>query len=159
MITANLADWVARWGIPYEAMVDLAQRLNVSPAPVQAPFQASEAWAQSHARLQAAYGGHMLWRNNVGSLQDKTGRWVRYGLANESAKENEAIKSADLIGIYRLRITPEMVGQIVGQFWSLEAKEPGWSYTGQGREPAQAAWAQLVTINGGRAEFTTGAIR
>jgi hypothetical protein len=81
---------------------------------------------------------------------------VRYGLANDSAKVNAQVKSGDLIGLYRLTVTPDMVGQVIGQFWSLECKRPGWRYAGTPREVAQANWAALVVANGGRASFTTG---
>lgn len=118
-------------------------------------------------RVEAAKRGDMLWRNNVGATPSKEvctcsfcGRKttirrtpVRYGLANDSAKLNEFIKSADLIGITRKVITPQDVGQIVGQFTSIEVKPDGWKYTGAGREKAQRNWLDLVNNMSGLAVF------
>jgi hypothetical protein len=81
---------------------------------------------------------------------------VRYGLANDSKELNEAIKSADLIGWRPMRIEQRHVGQCVAVFVSRECKKVGWHYTGSDREPAQLAWAQLVTAAGGDAAFCTG---
>ncbi len=33
-----------------------------------------------------------------------------------------------------------------------------WRYTGQGREPAQLKWGQIIIANGGDAAFTTGGL-
>jgi hypothetical protein len=116
----------------------------------------SEAWAQSAVRLEASELGFTLFRNNVGVLKDKNGRPVRFGLGNDSSRLNEIVKSADLIGIRPVKITPEHVGKTMGQFLSREIKEPGWRYTGAGRESAQLAWANLVNSLGGDAAFATG---
>lgn len=86
----------------------------------------------------------VLWRNNVGVLIDKTGRPVRYGLANESKAMNNRYKSADLIGIRRVTITPDMVGSVVGVFMSVEVK----TLTGSVK-PAQQSWADLIASYGG----------
>lgn len=157
MIPAGLADWVRRWGIPYPAVVELAALHNVQPREEPPAWGAKdEAFVQSTARLQAARAGDWLGRNNVGALKDERGRLVRYGLANDSAKVNTVIKSGDLIGWKRLMIEPSHVGTLVAQFWSLECKRPGWTYTGTEREVAQFNWANFVTANGGLASFTTG---
>ncbi len=118
----------------------------------------SEAYAQSLVRLAAARTpGVWLTRNNVGVLpHPDNGRPVRFGLANESAAQNAALKSADLIGWRTVLITPVMVGQRVAVFLSREVKAPGWAYRGTDRERAQAAWRDLVRAAGGDAEFTTG---
>lgn len=95
----------------------------------------TEAQLQDAVRLWASRRGWYLWRNNVGVLRDMRGRPVRYGLANDSAHINAAIKSADLIG-----------WDSEGRFVSVEIKGP------RGRvHPAQEAWAQLVNAAGGRA--------
>lgn len=128
------------------------------PLPADAPEAGkSEAWAQSVVRLEASEKGIALFRNNVGVLEDKTGRPVRYGLGNDSPKMNEVIKSGDLIGIRSILIQPHHVGHVFGQFVSREIKAPGWQYTGQGREGAQMAWANLINSRGGDAAFATGA--
>lgn len=54
-----------------------------------------------------------LFRNNIGSFKDRTGRWVQYGLAPGSA---------DLIGLRTVTITPEMVGREVALFIGIECK-------------------------------------
>lgn len=77
-----------------------------------------------------------LFRNNCGTLPDpRTGRPVQFGLARGSA---------DLIGWRTLVITPEMVGQRVAVFTSLEIKTP----TGR-LVPAQRHWLQAVEQAGG----------
>jgi ribosomal protein S19 len=90
--------------------------------------------------------GVILWRNNVGVLRNKTGRPVRFGLANESKAMNARYKSADLIGIRRVTITPDMVGQTIGVFMSVEIKA-----TNGKAKPAQLAWRQLIIDFGGMA--------
>lgn len=155
----NLHEWARRWNVPLEMFRDLQMTLGTYtvPLPAEAPEAGkSEAWAQSAVRLEASEKGVKLFRNNVGVLEDKTGRPVRYGLGNDSSKMNEVIKSADLIGIRPVVILPHHVGHTFGQFVSREIKAPNWQYTGGGREPAQLAWANLINANGGDAAFATG---
>ena len=90
-------------------------------------------------RIRLALGTHpdaRLFRNSVGSLPDpRTGRLVTFGLARGSA---------DLIGWRTLVITPEMVGQRIAVFTSLEIK------THSGRlSPAQTHWLHAVRSAGG----------
>lgn len=83
---------------------------------------------------------------------------VRFGLANDSAKLNERIKSSDLIGWRSIVITPDMVGQRVAIFASHEIKEPGWTLRpGDKRGHAQARWIALVNEAGGDGRFITEA--
>lgn len=90
----------------------------------------SEDQVQQEIRLEAAKHGIILWRNNSGVLEDKTGRPIRYGLANESSQMNEHFKSADLIGF-----TSQ------GQFVAIEVKKEGWKpKTLNERETAQKAF-------------------
>lgn len=155
----QLHQWAIRHRISAAALHDLQQTLGMLDAP-HLPSDTggtSEAAVSNRLRLAASQAGGRLWRNNVGALVDDRGVPLRYGLANDSAALNKVIKSADLVGIYPLRITPEHVGSVVGQFWSVEAKQVGWTYTGRGREAAQSAWAQLVVSLGGRACFATRA--
>lgn len=90
-------------------------------------------------RIRLALGTHpelRIFRNQVGSLPDpRTGRLVQFGLARGSA---------DLIGWRTLTITPEMVGQRIAVFTSLEIKTP----TGR-LAPAQRHWLQAVHQAGG----------
>lgn len=118
-----------------------------------------EAPIQDRARLQAAQLGWHLWRNNVGVLVDASGRPVRYGLANDSAALNKVLKSADLIGIRPVLITPDMVGSTIGQFASVECKREGWHLTpGDARGQAQDAWRKLVLQCGGYAVIHAGGV-
>lgn len=154
----ELEAWAQRWGVSPAALAELRGVL-VAPIPAPEPPDprtSAEAYVQSMVRLEAARSGVMLWRNNVGALQDKVGRWVRYGLANDSEPLNRRLKSADLIGWRRVTITPEMVGRVLAQFVSRECKPGGWRYTGHDREEAQANWAALVNTDGGDAGFANG---
>jgi hypothetical protein len=110
-----------------------------------------EGYVQSRLRLDYGELGYRLWRNNVGVLPDRTGRPVRYGLANETPAMNRAFKSGDLVGWRPVLITPEMVGKLLAQFVSLEAKRP------KGRVmEAQERWRDLVNAAGGYAVISDG---
>ena len=90
-------------------------------------------------RIRLALGTHpeiRLFRNQVGQLPDpRTGRPVQFGLARGSA---------DLIGWRTVVVTPEMVGQRLAVFTSIEVK------TSTGRlSPAQHAWLGVVRNAGG----------
>ncbi len=77
-----------------------------------------------------------LFRNQVGQLPDpRTGRPVQFGLAKGSA---------DLVGWKTVTITPDMVGQEVAVFTSIEVK------TAKGRATQyQQAWMDCVEKAGG----------
>lgn len=145
-MTDTLQAWAQAWRIPDVALVDLRERLATLCLPdAVRTTQGSEAGAQQAIRLEAAEKGILLWRNNSGALQDAEGRWVRYGLCNDSKQLNERFKSADLIGI-----------KPGGQFVAREVKAPGWRYTGTPREEAQQRWLEMVNTLGGDAQFATG---
>ncbi len=118
-----------------------------------------ESAATSHIRLDAAYQGVDLWRNNSGAFEDATGRWVRYGLCNESAALSEKIKSSDLIGICPVVITPDMVGQTIGVFVAVETKPSDWTPPKPtnlkefARYLAQKKFHDIVKKSGGFAGF------
>lgn len=116
----------------------------------------SEAAILNDLRLEASEQGARLWRNNVGATMTNTGSYIRFGLANDSMAVNQAIKSADLIGIKPIIITEEHIGKQLGVFLSREVKKPGWQYTGNARERAQLAWIDLINFLGGDARFVTG---
>lgn len=107
-------------------------------------------------KMEASHKGLRLWRNNVGAAYAADGSFFRYGLANETAAMSKMVKSADLIGIRPVLITPAMVGRTLGVFVSRECKRPGWRYTGTSRETAQEAWRALVESMGGDAQFADG---
>lgn len=107
-----------------------------------------------HEHCQATHG--QIWRNNSGAYKDEFGRMVRYGLANESAAENERIKSSDLIGITPVLITPAMVGYSLGVFTAYEVKPSGWHLTpGDKRGLAQQQFHDIVRAACGFAGFVT----
>lgn len=64
--------------------------------------------------LRCSELGVKLWRNNCGQLQDKQGRWVRYGVANPGG--------SDLIGYLPVTITQAHVGKTLAVFVAIEAK-------------------------------------
>lgn len=151
-----LDEWARTWAVSDSALMDLRARMGIVPGVKLGEVDGGEAAASVRVRLESARLGITMWRNNVGALEDERGRWVRYGLCNDSKQLNEKVKSGDLIGIRPITITPQMVGYRVGQFVSREMKAPGWKYSGTPREVAQLAWADLVTSLGGDARFTTG---
>lgn len=156
----TLDQWIIRWGIPAAAARELADVLgsnDAAPPPVDPAMLGSEARVQSLVRIEAAQNGYWLTRNNVGVLPNpETGRPVRYGLANESPQQNQAVKSADLIGFRKRLIVPSDVGIVIAQFVSRECKAEGWKFSGKGREKAQAAWRDFINSNGGDAAFASG---
>lgn len=115
----------------------------------------SEEEVKQSIRLEAPRHGDHLFRNNVGACRDRTGRQIRYGLANDSKQLNEKIKSSDLIGIRPVLITPEMIGRTFGLFMSVETKREGWVWTGSDHEVAQKAWIDLIISLGGFGCFAT----
>jgi hypothetical protein len=87
---------------------------------------AGEQTIQQHIRLACSKGDCRLFRNNTGTLRDANGRPVQFGLCKGSA---------DLIGWTTRTVTPEMVGQQVAIFTSIEVK----TLTGRIR-PEQKTW-------------------
>ena len=75
-----------------------------------------ETTLQNEIRMALSKVGVTNWRNNTGALRDKDGRLVRYGLCTGSS---------DIIGIKPVKITEDMVGQVIGQFVAIEVKTPG----------------------------------
>jgi len=149
----NLTEWAIRHGVSAAALADLRAGLGLDALPVDTGH--SERYVQTSVRLEAVGKGVTLWRNNVGVLEDVTGRPVRYGLANDSKALNMRLKSADLIGWRPIVITPKLIGVTIAQFVSRECKPAGWRYSGTDRERAQLAWASLVAASGGDARFAT----
>lgn len=127
---------------------------------------ASESANQNHIRRVRHDRGDRLYRNNRGALLDKRGKPVRFGLANDTVAEGEALKSGDLIGWETRLVTPDMVGTHVAVFKSIEVKPTGWKppavgpikdargkLTAYGHYAGQKAWADLVNSEGGIAGF------
>lgn len=149
----TLDEWAAKWAVPVEAIAELgAIGLHYGLT-----GEGPEETVKAKVRLEAAQKGLYLWRNNVGAMIDKTGRAVRYGLANDSKALNIAIKSADLIGIRRRVITGADVGYFIGQFVSIECKAPDWKFNPKdAHDLAQAAWKTLILREGGDAKVVSG---
>ena len=156
MTTYN--DWAAQYP---EAAAALGTVLNTD---VSHRGGGSEARVQQNVRLEIARRGAVSFRNNVGATPARCPDCgasrppIRYGLANDSTRLNERIKSSDLIGIIPRLIQPHHVGTTIGQFAAWECKRQSWEYSGTDREAAQAAWLALVARLGGFATFTTGEI-
>ncbi len=148
----TIFEWANAWGISQAAVADLLAILDPArPALVPAGGAESEAAVQAELQIEAPRRGGSLWRNNNGACVDDTGRQVRYGLANTSAKINAHFKSSDLIGI-----TPvEHAGRIFGVFTAVEVKEPGWKgpRPGNDREQAQNNFLKTVRAMGGIGMF------
>jgi len=150
----TISAWAELWGIHPAAVRDLRDRLTAEANAIEPHTLTSESGVQNSIRLNASARGARLWRNNNGAAVDRTGRPVRYGLANESAAMSKKIKSSDLIGLRPVIITTEHVGQTLGQFVAIEVKKPGWRYKGTPRETAQLKFIQIVTALGGYAKFS-----
>ena len=146
----TLEEWARKWSVPIGALTDLRDMMGVDIIGSSLPSEAStEAGVSQRIRLGFGQRGGMLWRNNVGAFKDETGRWIRYGLANESSQMNLFVKSSDLIGIQPIKITAEHVDTMIGQFVAIEVKAPGWTYSGSKRELAQHKFHELVVSRGG----------
>ena len=115
-----------------------------------------ESAVQNHTREQFAYIGP-IWRNNSGACEDKTGRLIRYGLGNDSAKLNKEIKSSDLIGITpTIAFVPNIGWQTLGIFTALECKPSDWHIkSSDERAQAQLKFHDIVRQHGGYAGFVT----
>ncbi len=153
----NYYTWAAKWGIPKAAIDELRNIMGFDVEGSGIPSDATtEAGVSKRVRLQYAAAGSILWRNNVGAFPDETGRWIRYGLANDSAVMNRSVKSSDLIGITPVPVTQAHVGTIIGMFTAVECKAPGWEWKGTQRESAQHKFHQIVLAHGGIGRFSTG---
>ena len=158
-MSPEIQAWATRHGVTPAALVELRSAFlagEVLPTFQSIGSSASEAAIQNDVRLEASKEGARLWRNNVGACKDAKGNFIRYGLANESTRMNQVIKSSDLIGIKPITITQAMVGFTFGQFCAREVKRGSWKWSGKGREVAQHKFMQIVNSLGGDAKFTTG---
>ena len=90
----------------------------------------AETAIQNALRIAASRLGWRLFRNNVGAF------WTG----------SEAVRMADLIGWRPVTITPDMVGQTIAQFVSVEAK----TRTGRPTDK-QIKWKLAVNAAGGHA--------
>jgi len=155
-MNTQILQWATRHGVTAQALHELQALFGMHETQPTAHDGESEAATLTRVRLEASRNGVTLWRNNVGAGYMQDGSFIRWGLANESAKMNKVIKSGDLIGIRPVVVTSAHVGSTIGQFVSREVKRVGWQYSGTEREVAQVAWAQFITSKGGDACYTTG---
>ena len=95
----------------------------------------SEQPIQQEIRLALGRGPVRLWRNNTGTLRDRQGRPVKFGLCKGSS---------DLIGLRSITIGPEHVGQTMAVFAAVEVKSPTGRPT-----PDQQAFIDTVQALGG----------
>ena len=95
----------------------------------------SEQQTQQAIRLALSRGDARLWRNNTGTLLDRQGRTVQFGLCKGSS---------DLIGLRSITIGPEHLGQRLAVFAAIEVK----SATGRAT-PEQVAFIDTVAGMGG----------
>lgn len=147
----TLLEWAVKHRIPPAALQELCLTcLHLG----EAEDDTREHIVQKNIRLEAAGKGMYLFRNNRGAGKMESGTYVRWGLANDSKKLGDAVKSADLVGWQPFVIRPEHVGYRVAQFLSVEVKAGDWRYTGTADELAQLKWATLVNSEGGRAIIT-----
>lgn len=153
----DLNEWARKWNIPRDAMRELV-RAGVPPPRSNGLLGMSEAAVQAQVRVAASEQGWRLWRNNVGAVTTAEGSHVRYGLCNESGRQNKMFKSSDLIGIRPVSVTMGMLGQTIGQFVAVEVKRRDWRPGASPREKAQGAFIKLVQSLGGHAFFSTGGI-
>ncbi len=109
----------------------------------------SESEIQQKIQMEAVPLWVHLMRNNSGAFKDATGRFVRFGLDNTSAKRNEQIKSSDLIGFTQVVIGPEHVGKLFAVFTAIEVKSEDWKPSTDKREKAQRAFIDWVIAKGG----------
>lgn len=90
--------------------------------------------------LECGHGDVRLFRNNVGQYKDDEGNVIRYGVFNPGGH--------DLIGWKTVTITPEMVGQRVAVFATIEVKGDGGKPTEK-----QEEFADIVAAAGGITGF------
>ena len=100
------------------------------------PEGASEAEILRDIRIDLGTANDVrLFRNSSGTLQTHRGQYVRVGLAPGSG---------DLIGLKSVVVTPDMVGQRIAIFASIEVKK----HNGRvGKK--QENWARMVKSLGG----------
>jgi hypothetical protein len=87
--------------------------------------------------LELGRGPVRLWRNNTGTLLDRQGRPVQFGLCKGSS---------DLIGLRSITIGPEHLGQRLAVFAAIEVKSATGRVTTE-----QAAFIDQVQQMGGLA--------
>ena len=119
--------------------------------------------ASKKVRLAASSLGARLMRNNSGACYNADGRFIRFGLGNESQTLSDQLKFGDFIGATVITITPMMMGKKVAIFTNLEVKPEGAltkTINAANKNPKSREAGQLRAINlvkdwGGMAGFVT----
>jgi len=119
--------------------------------------------ASQKIRERASEMGCRLLRNNNGACYNDSGRFIRFGLGNESEQLAKNMAMGDFIGFYNLTITPEMVGKEVAVFSMIECKPMGKlpatlrraTNVKDSREAAQFRAIEFVRKYGGIAWFAS----
>lgn len=150
----TLESWATRWQLPPQAIAELQQLTAAYADPNSGK---SEEAVASECRLALNQRGIITMRNNVGALKDAKGRWVRFGLCNETKGMNEVIKSSDDICIIPYVVKPKDVGRKLGVFLGVEHKKRNWVFGSESREVAQAQFQRMVSNVGGVAVFANSA--
>lgn len=96
----------------------------------------SESKLLKEVQIFASSLGARMLRNNCGQLQDREGRWVRYGVANPGG--------SDLVGWTPCVVTANMLGHTIAVFTAIEVKTP----TGRPSKE-QLAFLEAVRSAGG----------
>ena len=102
-------------------------------------------------------------RNNSGACYNADGRFIRFGLGNESQALSDQLKFGDFIGATIITITPMMMGKQIAVFTNLEVKPEGAltktvnvaNKNSKSREAGQLRAINLVKDWGGMAGFVT----
>jgi len=145
-------EWACRHNLQRAAYEELLVILNPSLGIAKAEKGKSEGAVQSGLRILAPQHRASLWRNNTGAFKDDSGRWVRYGLGNDSKQLNAVWKPSDLIGI--TTVAASYIGQEFGVLTAVEVKEEGWHQIPSDKRAAgQANFMNTVVSMGGLAGF------
>lgn len=150
----DLTQWATRWQLPPQAIAELQQLTAAYADPNSGK---SEEAVASECRLALNQRGIITMRNNVGALKDAKGRWVRFGLCNETKGMNEVIKSSDDICIIPYVVKPKDIGRKLGVFLGVEHKKRDWVFGSESREVAQAQFQRMISNVGGVGLFANSA--
>lgn len=155
----TIYEWAQRWNIPqqaFEEFLNIVAPLNNS----NHLDKIDEVAIQNAVRIEATKKDARLWKNTSGAAYTQTGNFIRFGLGNDSEKINKVLKSSDLIGIRKIKITHAHVGEYLGQFICREIKNSKWKYSDTQHEQAQLNWINFINAMGGDACFAcnTGTI-
>lgn len=146
-------EWAVLAGLTIEQIRSYQTHMGIYDERLRPEVGRSEAAVEARVKVRMSQRGGRAWKNNKGAAYLADGTFLRYGLLNQSQRISDEIKSADLVGIDPVLITPEMIGMIFGRFWCREVKREDWEWSGDEHEMAQLRFAELVLALGGDAGF------